>query len=75
MGMLYLYVTSSQLHFGKSYLVLFNFKSIFVYVVTVQCRVFNVFHLYYNSEVCVCVCLCTFYLKTVNGNDLVLFVS
>ena len=25
--------------------------------------------------VCVCVCLCTFYLKTVNGNDLILFAS
>ena len=24
---------------------------------------------------CVCVCLCTFYLKTVNGNDLILFAS
>ena len=34
-------------------------------------------HLYYNSEVCVyvCVCLCTFYLKAVNGNDLILFAS
>ena len=42
-------------------------------------------NLYYNSEVCVracvcacvcvCVCLCTFYLKTVNGNDLILFAS
>ena len=25
--------------------------------------------------VCVCVCLCTFYLKTVNGNGLILFAS
>ena len=34
-------------------------------------------HLYYNSEVCVClsVCLCRFYLKTVNGNDLILFAT
>ena len=24
---------------------------------------------------CVCVCLCTFYLKTVDGNDLIFFVS
>ena len=40
-------------------------------------------NLYYNSGVCecvcvrvsVCVCLCTFYLKTVNGNDLILFAS
>ena len=34
-------------------------------------------YLYYDSEVCVCacVCLCTFYLKTVNGNDLILFAS
>ena len=33
--------------------------------------------LYYNSEVCVCVsvCLCRFYLKTVNGNDLILFAT
>ena len=31
--------------------------------------------LYYNSKVCVCVCLCTFYSKTVNGNDLILFAS
>ena len=34
-------------------------------------------NLYYNSEVCVCVsvCLCRFYLKTVNGNDLILFAT
>ena len=30
-------------------------------------------NLYYNSEVCVC--LCRFYLKTVNGNDLILFAT
>ena len=37
----------------------------------------SIAYLYYNSEVCVClsVCLCTFYLKTVNGNDLILFAS
>ena len=37
----------------------------------------NRINLYYNSEVCVCVCvcLCTFYLKTVNGNELILFAS
>ena len=34
-----------------------------------------ILNLYYNSEVCLCVCLCTFYLKTVNGNDLILFAS
>ena len=35
------------------------------------------YNLYYNSEVCVClsVCLCRFYLKTVNGNDLILFAN
>ena len=32
-------------------------------------------NLYYNFEVCVCVRLCTLYLKMVNGNDLILFVS
>ena len=35
----------------------------------------NIYYLYYNSEVCVCVCLCRFYLKTVNGNDLILFAT
>ena len=38
-----------------------------------------VYYLYYNSEVCVCVCLsvclCRFYLKKVNGNDLILFAT
>ena len=40
---------------------------------TIYCKLY----LYFNSEVCVCVCvcLCTFYLKTVNGNDLILFAS
>ena len=63
---------------------LYNFYiiSIIIIWIAVVSRCYNRYnyrykYLYYNSEVCVCVCvcLCTFYLKTVNGNDLILFVS